>query len=302
MVLVQEAFKGEQHWLKGGLHCHTTRSDGVGTPEEVIRFHVDHGYDFLALTDHQIYNFKNFTDLPITIIPGMEMARSIKDRRYGNCFHTVCIGPAEGNGYRQDEVFENGVVEDQYEYQAILDDIHARHNLTFYCHPEWSFTPAQSFMHMKGNFAMEIWNSASVLFNDEDGNAAYWDELLWSGQKIWGVATDDGHAMHDHCHGWVMVNAENNIPAILEALKEGRFYSSTGPEIYDFHAEDGVAKVTCSPVSKVQFSSWTLPTRMIKGENLTTWEKEIPERCKYVRACVIDSEGHRAWTNPVFLP
>ena len=33
----QQAFAGSEKMLKGGLHCHTTRSDGRGTPEEVIR-------------------------------------------------------------------------------------------------------------------------------------------------------------------------------------------------------------------------------------------------------------------------
>ena len=47
-------------FLKGGLHTHTTRSDGRLTPEETLRYAASQGYDFLALTDHQIYNFKNF--------------------------------------------------------------------------------------------------------------------------------------------------------------------------------------------------------------------------------------------------
>ena len=60
--------------LKGGLHCHTTRSDGKGSPEEVIRMHAENGYDFLALTDHRYYNYVNYApETGITIIPGMEM-------------------------------------------------------------------------------------------------------------------------------------------------------------------------------------------------------------------------------------
>ena len=66
--------------LKGALHCHTTRSDGRGTPEEVIAKHADHGYDFMALTDHRIYNKKNFGDRPMTILPGVELdERSPRD-------------------------------------------------------------------------------------------------------------------------------------------------------------------------------------------------------------------------------
>ena len=69
----QQAFAGNEKMLKGGLHCHTTRSDGRGTPEEVIRLHKDNGYDFLAITDHRKYNYENFApDVEITILPGME--------------------------------------------------------------------------------------------------------------------------------------------------------------------------------------------------------------------------------------
>ena len=71
----QTAFVGETHFLKGALHCHTTRSDGRGEPAEVIRYHQEHGYDFMALTDHRIYNYKNFSDVPMIMVPGMEMDR-----------------------------------------------------------------------------------------------------------------------------------------------------------------------------------------------------------------------------------
>jgi len=300
MIIRQSAFGGTRKMLKGGLHCHTTRSDGKGTPEEVIAKHVENGYDFLALTDHRKYNFKNYTDLPITIIPGMEMDRGIEGSGLVHCFHTVCLGPVENNGYEQDEVLPSGRVKDQYEFQAVLDEIHARNNITIYCHPEWSATPAHEFMNLKGNAAMEIWNSGCVIENHQDMNASYWDEILYSGQKLWGVATDDGHAMSHHCNGWVMVNAENNVPAILKAIEQGDFYASTGPEIYDFYVEDGMAKVSCSPASCVEFYCWRRPTPLCKGEGLTQAECQLRDQ-PYVRACVTDKEGRRAWTNPIFL-
>ena len=75
-MLRQAAFEGENALLKGGLHCHTTRSDGKGTPEEVIAMHAQHGYDFLALTDHRTYNYKDYLpESGVLIIPGMEFDR-----------------------------------------------------------------------------------------------------------------------------------------------------------------------------------------------------------------------------------
>ena len=64
----QQAFGGSEKLLKGGLHCHTRRSDGAGDPADVIRLHYENGYDFLALTDHRYYNYENFApETPITI-------------------------------------------------------------------------------------------------------------------------------------------------------------------------------------------------------------------------------------------
>ena len=302
-MIRQGAFEKKNKMLKGGLHCHTTRSDGKGTPEEVMAYHKACGYDFLAITDHRNYNYKNFVpELDLLIIPGMEFDNDRLPCEHGfRCFHTVCIGPAkeDGNGFEQGE--ESGRLSsaaacDQRAYQPYLDEIHAKKNLTIYCHPEWSGTSAKYFDKMQGNFAMEIWNTGCVMGNDMDKDAAYWDELLGEGVKIYGVATDDGHAMNEHCNGWVMVNAKKNINSILAALENGEFYSSCGPEIYDFYVKDGKAVVDCSPVAKIRMHSDAHPTRIIRNEeglithgefDLKAWEGPFG----YVRITVIDEKG-----------
>ncbi len=309
-MIRQAAFEKQNKMLKGGLHCHTTRSDGSGTPEEVIRYHKQHGYDFLALTDHRVYNYENYApEVDITIIPGMEFDSSLYNGFGFRCFHAVCIGPSkeDGNGFEQDVRLKSGNATCQEEFQPYLDKIHAKNNLTIYCHPEWSSTPTRCFDKLQGNFAMEIWNSGCVIENDMDKDAAYWDEMLGLGHKIYGVATDDGHAMSHHCLGWVMVNAENDINSILKALKNGAFYSSCGPIIKDFYVKDGKAYVDCSEAVKVRFHSDCHPTQVRYAENgdLThaecdlTWNGEL--QYKYVRAVVIDQEGRFAWSNPIFL-
>lgn len=308
-MIRQQAFGGSTKMLKGGLHCHTKRSDGAGEPGDVIRYHHDHGYDFLALTDHRNYNYTNFApEVPMTIIPGMEFDGTFAHGNGFRCFHTVCIGPAkeDGNGFDQDERMASATTTGQEDYQPYLDDIHAKKNLTIYCHPEWSSTPARYFDKLKGNFAMEIWNSGCAIEDDMDTDAAYWDELLGQGNKIYGVATDDGHAMSHHCNGWVMVNAENNINSILKALEEGKFYSSCGPEIYDFYVEDGKAVINCSEVATIRLHSDMHPTRKITSADGKMTHAEIDLKVwagpyKYVRMTIIDKEGRHAWTNPIWL-
>ena len=306
-MIRQAAFGGKTKMLKGGLHCHTTRSDGRGTPEEVMRLHAENGYDFLAITDHRKYNRVHFApETGLTLIPGIEI-NAFLDRGNGvRHFHAVCLGPNdETNKFENDEPYLCDDVADQFEFQRYLDDVHARGNITFYCHPEWSSTPARYFDRMEGNFAFEIWNSGGAMENFQDTNAAYWDELLGMGKRIFGVAVDDGHAMSHHCKGWVMVNAENNDRAILDALTEGKFYSSCGPIIHDFYVDDeGYACIETDPCAKIWFCCDKHPNRQYEGEGgalITGARLNLKGAYDYVRAVVIDREGRRAWTNPIFL-
>lgn len=310
-MIQQAAFIGKNKMLKGGLHCHTTRSDGRVTPEDVMKMHKENGYDFLALTDHRIYNMKNFApELGLTIIPGMEFDNIGLPAAHGSrCFHTVCLGPTkeDGNGFEHDQKFESANVPDQESYQPYLDDIHAKNNLTIYCHPEWSATPPRYFDKMQGNFAMEIWNTGCAQDNNMDMDALYWDDLLGRGIRLFGVAVDDGHAAHAHCKGWVMVNAENNVNSILNALKNGAFYSSCGPEIYDFYVKDGHCVIECSPVKKLRVHSDCHPTKVWhdpEGKLLTYAAFDIESHNQdygYVRMSIMDENGNYAWTNPIFL-
>lgn len=306
MLLRQSAFGGEGRLLKGALHCHTTRSDGRVPPDEVIRLHKQNGYDFMAITDHNTYNYQNFApDVDITILPGVERDHNLPPTGGIHTFHTVCIGPSVegGNPYTQDERFENRRIQDQFDFQPILDDIHAHRNMTIYCHPEWSGTPAREFDQLRGHFAMEIYNTGTDMENDMDNNAAYWDELLMQGNRIWGVATDDGHKREQHCKGWVRVRAENDLDSILAALKAGAFYSSCGPEIHDFHVEDGVAVLECSPCAYAGFRYGHIPNRLTiaNEEPVTRAAYKVPEQFAYIRGIVKDAQGRKAWTNPIFL-
>ncbi len=305
----QQAFIGGGKMLKGNLHCHTTRSDGNTTPEQTMRYLMERGYDFLAITDHRRYNFENFApETGITIIPGMEFDNEfVRDKGF-RCFHTLCIGPSkeDGNGYNHDDTFPSGRAKDQHEYQAFLDEAHAKNNLTIYCHPQWSSTPARHFEKQKGNFAMEIWNTTSAIYYDMDTDAAYWDELLGQGIRIYGVAADDAHGLETLAGGWVMVKAENDINSILRALAAGKFYSSCGPEIYNFYVDEQKAYIDCSPAARIRIHSANHPTRYIDSADgsMTHAEFELDwwaGRHEYVRMTVIDADGKYAWTNPIFL-
>ena len=45
----------ESRWYRGNTHTHTLWSDGDAAPEQVTAWYADNGYDFLVLSDHNIY-------------------------------------------------------------------------------------------------------------------------------------------------------------------------------------------------------------------------------------------------------
>jgi len=149
---------------------------------------------------------------------------------------------------------------------------------------------------------MEIWNSGSALVWGVDTNSYHWDALLTEGRKVYGVASDDGHDLQQNGFGWVRVNAEKNVDSILDALRNGEFYASCGPEIYDFYVEDGYVCINCSPVSQIILRNFSCPHRMIWGENLMGGQIALRDLCTdYIRAEIVDAQGRRAWTNPIFF-
>ena len=308
MRIQQAAFAKGKPFLKGALHCHTTRSDGKGTPEEVIRLHYEHGYQFMALTDHNLVNHTNHCpDVPMTMLSGIErdlrLPGGAQDKPH--CVHVVGLGIPGDPAAPEQDVYPGhaGNGENGADAQAMIDDMHRWNMKTIYAHPEWSGTTYQDFRALKGNIAMEIWNTGCAVENNLDTNAAYWDEAIDDNAGLWGVATDDGHPVNQHGKGWVMVAADNDPASILESLEKGEFYSSCGPEIKDFYMEDGVAHIECSPVASIQFISLRYPLPCWRNPDgaLTEARCDVPDGAKYIRICITDKEGRRAWTNPIFL-
>jgi len=53
-LLVLSSIAGEPRWWKGNLHTHTFWSDGDDFPDMVAAWYKDQGYNFLAISDHNV--------------------------------------------------------------------------------------------------------------------------------------------------------------------------------------------------------------------------------------------------------
>ena len=54
LFLVADAFAAEPRWWKGNLHTHSLWSDGDDYPEMIAEWYKTNGYNFLALSDHNV--------------------------------------------------------------------------------------------------------------------------------------------------------------------------------------------------------------------------------------------------------
>lgn len=136
--------------------------------------------------------------------------------------------------------------------------------LTIICHPRPSMTRTYWTVDMIAALrpaprAMEVYNAhysrSHMVYRDP--NPLYndtWDALLTRGMRLWGFANDDSHDPQDFGCAFTMACVDGPGPqALLHALKSGRFYASTGPEMPACSVSDGRIRVELSADARGRF-------------------------------------------------
>jgi hypothetical protein len=302
------AFTAKGRFWRGNLHTHSTRSDGVLSPEEVCRRYKAEGYDFMALTDHFVGNYGYpivdtvpMRDAGFTTILGAELHSGAMSN--GELWHILAVGlpadfaPSNSPGFVPVAGQETGA---EIAARAV-----AAGAFVAIAHPQWSGLTLADARTITAAHAVEIYNHGCAMGCDRPDGFAIADLLLTEGRKLTLIATDDAHFSEpDHFGGWVMVKAQANEPeALLAALKAGHFYSSQGPELRDVRIEGGKLIVECSAVSSIVALGWGTGAKAIHGHSLTRGEVPLDRlnNSPWIRAAVIDAAGKRAWSNPIWL-
>lgn len=299
----------EGNWYKGNLHCHTTCSDGKDTPLDTVQIYKKNGYQFLGISDHSVYNhFTGFGTKDFLLMPATERDVSVSGEIM-KCYHIVGIGyDREPNNqlYSVGEKFAPLLWNGTETAQGIIDDLNAHTNMAILAHPVWSRNELEEIKALNGLVGIEIYNNVCEIEWHQGYSELYWDLLLKHGYKVWGFATDDSHDIAKHaCGGWIVVKAkELTYAAIQESIVCGSFYSSTGPQIYDFYVEDHRAVVDCSPVHAIHFITYDNLGKSYYGnddQDLTGETHALQGVEKFVRVEIVDSNGKKAWSNPILL-
>ncbi len=301
--------------FKGNIHTHSSISDGAKPPEEVARIYQEGGYDFLVLSDHDRYiRNDSFNSKDFILIPGMERTKLAPDASKDLIFHLNALDdPTVEVKERLSHLdyFGHAKWEGLCTVQQEINQLIEKGNIVIYNHPEWSMHVYDYLDKLEGYFALEIYNHGTRLNTSASYGTSYWDYLLRKGRKVFGIAADDAHLhwtdteIKDYFGGWIMVQAESlTHAAIITALKNGCYYSSTGPEIYDYRVENGIVKVECSKCKFIEFKAFEERGELFFNKDaspLTEASIKIKDGMKYIRVECVDYEGNVAFSNPIFM-
>jgi hypothetical protein len=297
-------FEGDGVWLRCALHAHTTNSDGELPPDMLVRHYEWAGYDVLAITDHWVRTVEPSTR-KLLVIPSTELNTVAN----GHDAHVLALG-VEADPEPPDAF-------------APLDDVVAwileNRGVPYLAHTYWSGLRTSEWEACEGLVGIEVWNTGCELEIGRGDSSVHWDEALEAGRALFALATDDSHHPgYDSGFAWTMVRAaERSQAAVLDALRSGRFYGSTGPEIHHVELDDNTVVVRCSPAQSVTLVSsrhrgaranagrlgYPNASTILERDSaglITACRLEKPPLAPFGRIEVCDPQGRKAWTNPLW--
>ena len=308
MAMRLRNFDEDGFWLKGNIHSHSTASDGDLPPETMLQSFARRGYGFMSVTDHNHYvDYSDWKIGDMVIIPGFELSGMLG----GKPVHLNFIQQGTDSPFESGTHFKMGTTEETVAFCRKYQD----QFLIILNHPDWSLLEFQDIADVDFLTGVEIYNWGTELGENMGESVHFWESGLRRGWRWKGLATDDNHHGYteqegwpfdcwyiDAYGGWINVKVrDKSQKAIIEAIQNGNFYASSGPEIYDFYVEDNAVHITCSPVDRIIIKGEHRNIRRAIGPGLTNAVIELRDNKEYVRAECIDANGKVAWTNPIYL-
>lgn len=282
-------------WLRGSLHIHSRFSEcGWHSLPEIALAYRD--YDFLAVTDHDRLTDARAALSDKVLFQGYEVS---------GARHMLLIEPPFQDSL-PDSSFSCEKYDGMAERTADFGGFSVVNHPTRISGQAWSFEEILQAPHIQ---AMEIYSGDGIHI-EEDVGFRLWDKLLSAGRRIWGIGNDDFHHWGQERRVWNMVQAKEPTPsAVLNALREGRFYVSTG---YGFDAiETNGADIlfrlkSGSPLFTDAYKYLTLFGR--NGKVLAEKTGYFQEFCYhasgnegYIRAEVYLAGGYCGISQPIFV-
>jgi len=297
------------HFQKGNVHTHTTLSDGGSSPEQTIAWYRSHGYQFLALTDHNQLSrparYASLQDPGFVLISGEEITMTGRGRQVhvnGLCIKNRIPG---GNFGSAAAALSNGISAVRHQGGVALVN-----------HPnfDWALS-ATDVSDARDASLLEIASGHPYVHTagdaDHPSHEALWDIALGSGADFMGVGVDDEHHIDVSSdppatpgRAWISTFGDvTDSAAICSAMAQGQLYSSTGIELRHIKVSDRQYEV--EPVPKrasvvfIGLGGRELARHTTLSDGPAVYVLRGDEG--YVRARIELPDGKRAWTPAVRL-
>lgn len=289
-------FSETGQWYKGNLHTHTQFSDGKLSLEDVIRFYKNNGYHFLAITDHnRITDIAQHQSKELLLIPSIEW--NTDKTELGTTYHLL------GINIMPDTILPENI--DTIEVQTVIDFLRGRGAEVFLNHPYWSGLTIDNTKKLNNYLGIEVFNFNCQVGIGKGLASVHWDDLLARNKQCFAIATDDAHFLLPDAGGaWIMLKANNLTKTeIMNSLRTGKFYATTGPEIQNIVMDGNIIKVFCSPVVTINFISNIYHGGTVSSDKkeFNSAEFKLSGNEIYIRVECIDKNGKTAWSNPIYF-
>lgn len=274
-------------YRKAQLHCHTTNSDGIYTPRELLKRYRSAGYTFVVFTDHgRVTVCDDLNDEAFLALPGMETRVS----------HLPRLGPHLGVLGVSGPLHVRGA-------QACIDATVAAGGVASLHHPSWcghlrtgSWSVPQM-IFLRGYHLIEVSNHHSP----STGDVARWAAVLRGRgpeAPVGAVAVDDLHSDQDFNSGWVMVKTVTvSTGAFLGALRSLALWASTGPQA-TFGVRGGA--ITCATdAGRIRFLDARGTLRLEAAGPEAAYAPHGDE--EFVRVECADAPGRTAWSQAFWI-
>ncbi len=299
-------------WYRGNLHTHTINSDGDSSPYDVMGWYKRHGYQFLVLTDHNTFTdpapYDTNPNDNFLLVGGEEITNA--KTVHVNALGISRVIPAQSGGTATELL------------QASIDAVRAQNGVPLINHPNygWALT-VKDMLPLQRTGLIEIASGHPLVNHAGDGavpsTEQMWDQLLSAGMRIFAVAVDDAHNFREEFtrdranpgRAWVVARATAlTREHIVASLNEGNFYASTGVALKDIRATTDSLTVDVEPPPASGSPSRFRVVFIGREGRVLSVANDNPARYAftgnelYVRARIEDSNGLRAWTQPVLVP
>ncbi len=316
-----DLLKTNGNWYKANLHAHSTCSDGKMTPQEVKDWYKAHGYSIVAYTDHRKFvHYPELQEEDFLPIAGVEADFICADENNDPLKFKVCHlnfwakNPETAVHISAPRTYEVGYI------NRYIAKMKANGFICGLNHPSWSQQTSEEVNELRGLTCFEVYNHGSQVKNNIGYDQHFWSRFLNNGNHAYAVATDDNHVGFDEngnigpgndtCGGFVYISMpELSYEAFAEALENGRFYPSTGVEIYELYIDEEADELVlkCSGVNAINVKGvHTTPAKRISGYENELTEARIPlapirEKEPFIRLELLTTDGKTAYSQPYYF-